>query len=200
MFIVGLTGGIGSGKSAVSQQLESLGINIIDADIVAREVVELGESALDSIAAHFGNEVLLESGELNRAALRARVFAEPAEREWLEQLLHPLIRERIISQLQSSASEYTVLASPLLLETDQHLLVDHIIVVDVPEEIQVSRTTSRDQNSEQQVRAIIAAQMARKQRLEKADSVLDNSGDLYHLRQSVNQLHLKLLQLASESR
>ncbi len=200
MFIVGLTGGIGSGKSAASQQLEALGIEVVDADIVAREVVEPGKPALQSIAEHFGAEVLQEGGGLDRAQLRAKVFADSEERKWLEQLLHPLIRERILAQLNAARSDYAVLASPLLLETDQHNIVDHIVVVDVPVETQIQRTASRDQNSEDQVRAIIAAQMDRQQRLEKADSVLDNSADLYHLQQSVNQLHVKLLQLASESR
>ena len=112
MFIVGITGGIGSGKSAVTQQLESLGITVIDADIVAREVVEPGEDALQSISSHFGATVITDSGELNRAELRTRVFDNPEERKWLENLLHPLIRKRIVTQLNASNSSYTVLGFP----------------------------------------------------------------------------------------
>ena len=158
MLIVGITGGIGSGKSAVTQQLESLGITVIDADIVAREVVEPGETALQSISSHFG--------ELNRAELRALVFEKPEERKWLENLLHPLIRKRIVAQLNASNSSYTVLVSPLLLETDQHSLTDHIVVVDLPKELQIKRTMSRDNNNEKQVEAIINAQMQREEKLE----------------------------------
>lgn len=198
MFIVGITGGIGSGKSAVTQQLESLGITVIDADIVAREVVETGEDALQNISSHFGATVITESGELNRAELRARVFDNPEERKWLENLLHPLIRERIVTQLNVSNSSYTVLVSPLLLETDQHSLTDHIVVVDLPRELQIQRTMSRDNNNKTQVEAIINAQMQRKDKLERADSVISNDKDLYTLKNKVNNLHHKLLTLAHQ--
>ena len=198
MFIVGITGGIGSGKSAVTQQLESLGITVIDADIVAREVVEPGEDALQSISSHFGATVITDSGELNRAELRTRVFDNPEERKWLENLLHPLIRKRIVTQLNASNSSYTVLVSPLLLETDQHSLTDHIVVVDLPKELQIQRTMSRDNNNKTQVEAIIDAQMQREDKLERANSVISNDKDLYTLKNKVNNLHQKLLTLAHQ--
>lgn len=198
MLIVGITGGIGSGKSAVTQQLESLGITVIDADIVAREVVEPGEAALQSISSHFGDTVINESGQLNRAELRALVFEKPEERKWLENLLHPLIRTRIVAQLNASNSSYTVLVSPLLLETDQHSLTDHIVVVDLPKELQIKRTMSRDNNNEKQVEAIINAQMQREEKLKHADSIIRNDEDLCTLREKVNNLHQKLLTLAHQ--
>ncbi len=198
MFVVGLTGGIGSGKSAVSDRLAEKSIPIIDADIVAREVVAPGEPALDSIAKRFGADVLLEDGALNRPKLRAIVFADEKQRTWLEQLLHPLIRERILEKLELLESQYAVLASPLLLETDQHLLVNHVVVVDAPESVQIERTAVRDSTSQDQVRAIISAQMPREERLKRADTVLDNSGDQSLLDSNVAALHKKLLQLAKQ--
>lgn len=193
MYVVGLTGGIGSGKSAVSRQLETLGIQVVDADIVAREVVEPGEPALARIAEHFGADVLTAQGQLDRRQLRSIVFADDKKRTWLENLLHPLIRDRILQQLEAARSAYTVLASPLLLETDQHLLVNHTVVVDVEEDQQISRTASRDNSSEEQIRAILAAQMSRQERLNRADSVVDNRGELAALAEQVSNLHQTLL-------
>jgi len=199
MFIVGITGGIGSGKSAVTRQLEQFGINVIDADIVAREVVAPGEEALQKIAQHFGSQILTNSGELNRAELRVKIFSDPKERKWLEQLLHPVIRARIIQQLENTQSSYAVLASPLLLETDQHQLTDHIVVVDVPEAIQIERTISRDKNNAEQVKSIIQTQMPRDQKIVKADTIIDNSADLATLKKEVAALHSKLLTLAKQA-
>jgi len=153
MFVVGLTGGIGSGKSAVSAQFAELGIEIIDADVAARTVVEVGKPALAHIADHFGKEVLLEDGNLNRAGLRKIVFSSAEERGWLERLLHPLIYTELKNQLRSATSAYVILASPLLIETGQNRLANRILVVDVPEDIQIQRTMARDSNSETQVRA-----------------------------------------------
>lgn len=197
MYVVGLTGGIGSGKTAVSNRLQAKGIRVIDADMVAREVVEPGQPALTRIQQHFGDEVLTESGELNRGKLRSIVFASEKQRTWLEQLLHPLIRDRILQQLEESQSSYTLLVSPLLLETDQHLLVNHIVVVDADEGQQLSRTRLRDNSSDEQIKAILAAQMPREERRSKADTILDNSGDLVQLEIQVDQLHEQLLQAAS---
>ncbi len=198
MFVVGLTGGIGSGKSAVSHQFEALGITVIDADVVAREVVEPGETALVQIAERFGDDILLESGSLDRAKLRQIVFEAPKQRDWLEQLLHPLIRERIMDQLENSGSGYAILSSPLLLETDQHLLVNHILVVDVPVETQIKRTMARDNNSEEQIRAIISAQMDREERRSRADKLIDNSGNEADLKAVVEQLHQSFLKQAQQ--
>lgn len=192
--IIGLTGGIGSGKSAASEVFISLGVPLVDADIVAREVVEPGEPALAAIAEHFGQQVIDSSGALDRAALRSIVFDAPEQRQWLEQLLHPLIRQRIIDQLAAATKPhgYAILASPLLLETDQHKLVDQVVVVDIPEQQQLARTAKRDGNSEQQVAKIMAAQLSREQRLQRADHLLDNSASLEHLAEQVSSLHRKL--------
>jgi dephospho-CoA kinase len=198
MFVVGITGGIGSGKSAVSDRLAEKNIPVIDADIVAREVVMPGKPALAAIVKRFGSDILLEDGSLNRARLRTIVFASEKERNWLEQLLHPQIRDSILEKLETLSADYAVLSSPLLLETDQHLLVNHIVVVDTTEELQIARTTVRDNNSEAQVRAIIAAQMPREERLSKADTVLQNTGDRTELDATVATLHKKLLTLATQ--
>ena len=196
MFVVGLTGGIGSGKSAVSDRLAEKSIPIIDADVVAREVVAPGEPALDAIGKRFGTEVLLEDGCLNRPKLREIVFSDEKQRVWLEQLLHPIIRDRILQKLEELDGLYAVLASPLLLETDQHMLVNHVVVVDAPETLQIERTAARDNAPEDQVRAIIAAQMSREERLAGADTVFDNSGEQNQLDANVAALHKKLVELA----
>jgi dephospho-CoA kinase len=164
-------------------------------------VVEPGSEALDKIAAHFGDHVIQANGNLDRAALRRIVFDKERERNWLEALLHPLIRDHILDtleQLDEQGHAYAILASPLLLETDQHLLISKVIVVDAPEALQISRTMARDNIEEAQVRQILAAQMQREERLKHADFVLDNSGNEDQLRESVNALHPQLLQLAQE--
>ncbi|MEH6585381.1 MAG: dephospho-CoA kinase [Halioglobus sp.] len=191
--VVGITGGIGSGKSAVTRLFEDKGITVVDADLAARVVVEPGRPALAAIAEHFGSEILLADGSLDRAALRQKVFADGAERSWLEQLTHPLIGQEIIDQLQAAASPYAILATPLLLETSQRELVDLIAVVDVPEQVQLERTMARDDNEEAQVRRIMAAQMKRDQRLQQADIVIDNSGSLAELSEVVEELHGEFL-------
>jgi dephospho-CoA kinase len=197
--VVGITGGIGSGKSAVTERFEALGIAVVDADLAARVVVEPGRPALAAIAEHFGQDVMQPDGELDRAALRARVFADEAERHWLEQLTHPLIGAEIGDQLAASRSPYTILSSPLLLETRQKTLVDLVVVVDVPEDIQLQRTMTRDKNEEAQVRRIMAAQMVRADRLELADIVIDNSRSLQELDDTVQELHKEFLLRAEES-
>ncbi|EED33839.1 dephospho-CoA kinase [gamma proteobacterium NOR5-3] len=194
---VGITGGIGSGKSAVTERLTSRGIEVVDADIVAREVVATGSPALQKIAQHFGNDILLADGSLDRAALRRIVFSDPDQRLWLEGLTHPLIGESIARQLATAKSPYVVLSSPLLLEGSQRNFVEHIVVVDVAESVQLARTTARDNNSEELVRAIMAAQISRNSRLAAADTVIDNSGALTDLDQQVDALHEKLLNLSA---
>jgi dephospho-CoA kinase len=191
--VVGITGGIGSGKTAVTDRLHSLGIEIIDADLAARVIMEPGRPALAAVAEHFGEELLLPDGQLDRAALRKLVFTDPGERRWLEQLTHPLIGEEITAQLAAGNSPYVVLSSPLLLETSQRELCDLVVVVDVPEEVQLQRTMSRDENDEGQVRRIMAAQLSREQRLASADEVIDNSGTLAGLHRQVDALHNLLL-------
>ena len=194
-WILGLTGGIGSGKSAVAEQFASLGVHMVDADQAARWVVEPGRTALLQIAQHFGDGVLLPTGELNRAALRERIFADPAERQWLERLLHPLIRSEIADHLARADSPYAIMVSPLLIESGQYRTVDRVLVVDVPEVLQIARTVARDQASEEQVRAILKVQAAREERLRHADDVLVNDRDLSWLRSEVERLHHFYLQL-----
>jgi len=197
MFVVGVTGGIGSGKTAVTDRFSQLGITIVDADLASRVIVEPGRKALIEIAEHFGDDVLLRNGELDRAELRTRIFTDPAERAWLEQLTHPLIGAEITRQLQASTSPYTIFVSPLLIETTQAQLADRILLVDVPVDVQISRTMHRDANSEEQVRAIIASQASREERHAKADDIILNDQGLEWLDQEVARLHQYYLELAS---
>lgn len=197
--IVGITGGIGSGKSAVTQRFEQHGVTVVDADLVARVIVQPGRQALAEIARHFGQEIILADGTLDRAALRQRVFADDNERHWLEQLTHPLIGQEILDQISAATSPYTILSSPLLLETSQKNVVDCVVVVDVPEEIQLQRTVQRDDNDEAQVRRIMAAQMPRDDRLAQADIVIDNSRSLAALDSLVEELHKEFLLRAEAS-
>ena len=192
--IIGLTGGIGSGKSAVSDCFEKLGVTVVDADVVAREVVEPGTVALKSIADHFGDDILTAEGALDRAALRTLIFSDENQRKWLEALLHPLIRKEIIAQLNQSDSLYSILSSPLLLETDQQTLVDRVLVVDVPVELQLERTVQRDNNSVDQVKSIISAQSTRTYKQQKADDIILNIGTIEELQKDVFALHQRYLQ------
>lgn len=192
-YVVGITGGIGSGKSAVTDYLETKGIAVVDADKVARVVVEPGTSGLSAIVDHFGKDILLPSGGLDRAALRSVVFDNPDERKVLEKITHPRIREEIGRQLSDASSAYVVLASPLLLESGQNSFTDYVVVVDVPESIQLSRTMERDDNSEQLVKSIMAAQLDRKTRLSRADTSISNDGTLEELHARLDDLHKDLL-------
>ncbi|WP_312357899.1 dephospho-CoA kinase [Stutzerimonas balearica] len=194
-WVLGLTGGIGSGKSAAAERFAELGVHVVDADQVARSVVEPGGAALAQIVDRFGVPILASSGELNRAALRERIFTSVEDRRWLERLLHPLIRQEIWASLSRAESPYAVLVSPLLVESRQHEQVDRVLVIDVPEDLQLQRVLARDQVSEDQVRAILAAQARRDDRLRHANDVLVNDRDLSWLRQEVDRLHDRYLQL-----
>ena len=196
MFVVGITGGIGSGKTAVTDHLETLGTVVVDADKAARVVVEPGKPALHEIAAHFGSEILLDDGALNRAALREVVFNDSAQRKILEGITHPRIREEIARQLSAATSPYVVLSSPLLLESGQNSFADYVVVVDVPEAVQVDRTMRRDDNSESLVKQIMAAQLDRQTRLSRADEAISNDGTLGALHAQVEALHQCLLDRA----
>ena len=198
--VIGVTGGIGSGKSAVTRCFEQLGITVVDADMAARVIVEPGGAALAKIAEHFGDGIILPDGTLDRATLRQHVFSDAAQRLWLEQLTHPLIGEEIRRQLVAAVSPYSILSSPLLLETSQRDLVNCVVVVDVPEEVQLQRAAQRDANSEEQIRRIMAAQMQREQRLKLADIVIDNSRPLSELDGVVAELHKEFLLRAEQSR
>jgi dephospho-CoA kinase len=188
-WILGLTGGIGSGKSAAAQCFVDLGVHLVDADNAARWVVEPGRPALARIAEHFGAGVLQADGTLNRAALRELIFKDPQQRAWLEGLLHPLIREEIRDYLARAESPYAILVSPLLLETTQHQMVQRVLVIDVPEALQIERTVLRDKTNEEQVRAILKAQTTREHRLSQADDVIVNDRDPAWLKSEVERLH-----------
>lgn len=186
---LGLTGGIGSGKSAAAQHFIDLGVHVIDADHAARWVVEPGRPALEQIARHFGQGMLQADGQLDRAALRKLIFEVPEQRRWLEALLHPLIAEEIVSHLARAESPYAILVSPLLIESGQSRMTQRILVIDVPQQLQIERTLQRDQISEQQVQAILQAQASREERLRHADDVLVNDRDHAWLRSEVERLH-----------
>ncbi len=195
-YVVGLTGGIGSGKTAASDFLASLGIDIVDADVVAREVVEPGSPCLAAIAEHFGERVIDAQGQLNRRALRNIVFNDDRAKEWLNQLLHPAIRARLLAQLQQANSPYVVLVAPLLLENQLQRYCDRVLVIDVPEALQLERTMQRDNSEQQQVEAIMASQLTREQRLQRADDIVHNDADLTHLQQQLTALDKRYRQLA----
>ncbi len=188
-WILGLTGGIGSGKSAVVEEFGRLGVHWVDADHAARWVVEPGRPALASIVERFGETVLAQDGSLDRTVLRGLIFRDAAQRKWLEELLHPLIRQEIAEHLARATSPYAIMVSPLLVESGQYRQVDRVLVVDVPEALQVERASRRDQSSEAQIRAILEAQASREERLRHADDVLINDRDRAWLRQEVERLH-----------
>ena len=195
--IIGLTGGIGSGKSTVGKQFKQLGIVVVDEDLCSRIVVEPGTKALNEIATHFGQEILLQDGNLDRAKLRKIIFDAPNEKQWLEELLHPLIFEEIVNQLQSATSPYAILESPLLIEAKQSDLCDKVIVVDANKETQIKRTLERDsQSSRETVEAIINSQASREERLKQADFILDNNDcSLSLLKTDICKIHDTLLSL-----
>ena len=193
---LGLTGGIGSGKSAASQWFETQGINVVDADIVAREIVEKGQPALAQIQSAFGDWVILESGELNRKALREHIFQHPSARQQLEDITHPAIRQSIIAQLAQASSPYVILVSPLLFETNQHLLTQRTLLIDASIELQIQRASQRDGQSVEQIENIIQAQMPRDRKLDLADDIAVNDGHLEHLYTQLQKLHLHYLELS----
>ncbi len=186
--VIGLTGGIASGKTAVSRCFEQLGVPVIDADVVAREVVSPGEPALDAIVKTFGSDVLDSAGRLDRTRVRDLVFGDPERRRALEQLLHPEIRRRMREKLEQLDHDYAVLVIPLLLEAGQTDLVDRVLVVDTPEALQIARAVERDGSTENKIREIMAAQISRKERLSRADDVIENRGSMEDLLERVGKL------------
>lgn len=196
-WVLGLTGGIGCGKSAVSAMFEKLGITVVDADIIARQVVAPNSEGLAAIDEHFGTTVLNPDGSLNRAKLREIIFADTTEKTWLNNLLHPLIREKTLTDLHSANSAYVVLVAPLLFENGLEQYCDRTLVIDVPVEIQISRTIARDNIDRQQALSIIAAQMSREDKLHRADDVVDNNQALTQVSVAVQQLHQHYLALAA---
>lgn len=197
-FVVGLTGGIGSGKSAASAWFESQNITVVDADIVAREVVQQGQPALAQIHQTFGDWVLLENGQLNRQALREHIFTVPEARKMLESITHPAIRSSIILQLKQAQSPYAILVSPLLFETNQHALTQRTLLIDAPEEVQIQRAAGRDGQNTEQIKQIIHAQMPRAKKQLLADDIILNDGHLNHLYQHLQPMHEHYLALAQK--
>lgn len=198
MLKVGLTGGIGSGKSTVCRLFAKLGVPIIDTDIIAHAVVLPGEPALDALTREFGSTILGTDGSLDRSALREQVFQDEGKRQQLEAILHPVIRERMHTQLKSLDAPYVILAIPLLIEKGWQREIDRILVVDTPESLQQSRTMARDGASAQTVRRIMQAQCSRQQRMAEADDIIHNEGDYNDLTHQVEALHRFYLKLANE--
>lgn len=192
--IIGLTGGIGSGKTTVSNIFAELYIDIIDADIVAREVVEPGSNALAAIKEYFGDEYINKEQQLDRVKLRSRIFITSKDKQWLNNLLHPLIRQEIIKQLAEATSDYCILVAPLLLENGLNKLVSKVLIVDIDEENQLARTLARDPSSSEEIKRIIASQMSRKDRLLFADDIIDNQhANIAAVRQQVHALNQRYL-------
>jgi len=197
-FWVGLTGGIGSGKSTVAAEFVRLGIQQVDADIVARQVVEPGTAALEAIVQQFGEAIRSSDGQLDRSRLRQIVFNDETAKNWLNQLLHPLIRQEMLRQLADATSPYVLLVAPLLLENKLDQLVDTVLVVDVSEQTQINRTSVRDGSSESLVQSIMAAQCSREERLARANQVISNEGSSEYLPAKVAELHRIFLRMAEE--
>ena len=199
MYVVAITGGIGSGKTTVANQFAALGIEVVDADLIAREVVEPGTPALAAIASHFGPGILDEQGRLDRRALRERIFSDPAAKSWLNALLHPIIRSEMLRQCAAANSPYCLLVVPLLVENRLTELADRVLVIDVDEATQIERTCRRDGVSLEQAQAILASQANRSERLAMADDVLDNqSGTTETIRERILALHETYLAFASQ--
>ncbi|WP_442489857.1 dephospho-CoA kinase [Halomonas litopenaei] len=200
--IIGLTGGIASGKSTVARLFGDLGARWVDADDIAREVVAPGEPALKAIVDRYGDAILTREGRLDRAALRALVFADEKERRWLEATTHPRVRERLVARLsllRQQDAPYILLVSPLLFESGQVDMVQRTLVVDVPEALQIERTTERDDVDQAQAKAIVASQMGRDERLALADDVITNDGDLAALSGAVTALDATYRRLAAKA-
>lgn len=202
-YIVGLTGGIGSGKSTIANLFAELGVPLVDADVVARDVVVKGSPLLAQIAAHFGDQVLDAEGHLDRARLREIVFSQEHEKQWLNSLLYPAIRQAMQQQLVAQTAPYTLFVVPLLIENKLTALCDRVLVVDVLPQTQLLRAAKRDHNQQEQIERIMAAQVSREERLKWADDVIENDADLTqnlpHLKQKVLELHRFYLQQAEQS-
>ena len=196
--IIGLSGGIASGKTTVANLFnQHFNIDIVDADIVAREVVALGSEGLKQIATHFGEGILVKDGTLNRAKLREVIFTDPTEKQWLNDLLHPMIRDKIDSDLSKVTSPYALLVAPLLVENQMQGMADRVLIIDVPTEVQIERTMSRDNVSKEQVTAILKSQASREQRLAVADDVIKNHTKNQELLPQITDLHKKYLAIST---
>lgn len=196
MFTVALTGGIASGKSAVEQRFAARGVDIIDADLVAREVIAAGTAGLAEVVEAFGTGVLAADGSLDRSAMRKRVFSDPPARHRLEAIIHPRVREAMRAALANAGGVYCMLVIPLFVESGEYHWVDRVLVVDVPREVQVERLLKRDGITRELAESMLDAQATREQRLAIADDVIDNNGALDSLDDAVEALHQKYLALA----
>ena len=197
MLIIGLTGGIGSGKTTVANIFADLGAHIVDTDIIARELVEPGQPALKKIAEYFGEHIVKKDGQLNRKKLAEITFNDNAKRKTLESILHPGIKKVMLATLDSIKAPYCIAVIPLLLETKQEELVDRILVVDCDPEDQLKRVQNRDSRNEEQIKAIIHSQISRKSRLNAATDIIENTGDMQELHDKVTKLHKKYLKLGT---
>lgn len=198
-WVLGLTGGIGSGKTAVSNMFEELGVTVVDADIIARQVVAPNSDGLNAIIEYFGQDILLPDGTLNRAELRNKIFTNNENKEWLNALLHPLIRIKILTDLNSATSAYVVLVAPLLFENNLDKYCNRTLLIDVPIATQIERTAKRDNTSIEQVKSIIAAQMPRNEKQQKANDILNNDRDLSLVHTELVVLHKNYLQYALQN-
>ncbi|GIU03271.1 dephospho-CoA kinase [Shewanella sp. c952] len=198
-FIVGLTGGIGSGKTTVANLFADLGVVLVDADIVAREVVNPGSEGLAAIVEHFGAEILLSDGHLDRSMLRERIFNNDEQRLWLNGLLHPLIRETMLNNCKEAQSNYVIMVVPLLFENGLDRLVHRTLLVDISPQQQQQRTMARDDVSAKQVQNIIGSQATRAEKLSKADDVIDNQGEISALKCKVNALNSLYLKICGNT-
>jgi dephospho-CoA kinase len=200
-YVVGVTGGIGSGKTTVTERFQALGAGILDTDAIAHEITAPGGTAMAPIRAKFGERYLNADGSLDRAAMRALVFAEPEAKAALEEITHPLIRARVHDSVHRRQEPYLLLVVPLLLETGGYPgLIDRVLIVDCSEELQIARVMQRSGLSEREVRAIMATQLARQARLARADDVIDNGRDRSALDQQVHTLDQHYRRLAAERR
>jgi dephospho-CoA kinase len=197
--VIGLTGGIASGKTTVSDKFASFGIDIIDADVIAREVVSQGTPGLQAIVEKFGPQILNDTHELDRQKLRKIVFADNTHKEWLNNLLHPLIREQMQIQTSRATSPYCILSVPLLVENQLANTVDRVLVVDIDEASQLKRAISRDKSEEAVIKGIMASQASRSERLAVADDVIKNDQDLDWLNKQVEELHKMYLNIVNEN-
>ena len=199
-FIVGLTGGIGSGKTTIANMFAALGVALIDADVVAREVVLPNSFALNEIKQKFGENFILSSGYLDRKKLREQIFSSNNDKEWLNNLLHPLIRQSIVEQLEKNTDNYCILVAPLLIENNLVEYVNRTLVIDIDEATQIERTVKRDNSNSQTIKNIINSQVSRSNRLKAADDVINNSAaDLSSIEKQVFTLHQSYLALSSTS-
>lgn len=198
-FVVGLTGGIGSGKTTIANLFAQYGIDIIDADVIARKVVEPPSDALKQISHYFGDNILDNNGALNRTKLREFVFQNTAAKTWLNNLLHPIIRSEMINAIKQAQSDYCLLVVPLLVENELTYLVNRVLVVDVPTEVQISRTCARDESSKEIVQGIITSQATREQRISVADDIIDNNvTNNDTIKNEVAKLHQLYIRLANQ--